>query len=540
MRNPDIRITLCLLLSAILLSLPWLVPHCGFFALVGFVPLLWADELAERNKTRRFWLLVYLCFILWNAATTWWVKNATLGGAVFAVLANALQMTLVWSVFRLFRKRAGGVLPYIFLAAFWITWENWYLQKAQISWPWLVLGNAFAQSTRSIQWYEFTGTLGGSLWVWVSNLSIYFLLKAVFGGKWKEMQGAGKACLVLWTAGVLALPYAASAHIYHYYKEKSEAEVPVLIGQPDFDPYHKFESMSQAEQTAELLTLYEETLQGDSTWKGILIAPETFTNDVILNNIASGETFRTFQDFLDRYPGANLLFGASSYRIYPSGPKPDILAREFGNGWIMNYNTAVMTDTSGRADTFHKSKLVVGTELTPYPKLFVPLDNMLGGVMGRCKGQERISCVRYMQGGTSAMIGVPICYESVYGEYCTGYVNMGAKALAVITNDAWWGDTPGYKQHLSYSRLRAIETRRDIARCANTGISAIIDQRGEIVSHTAWWRKECLAGRINLNSSKTFFVRHGDIAGRLCTLLTLLFALLWLCLIVSRRRIILK
>ena len=122
-------------------------------------------------------------------------------------------------------------------------------------------------------------------------------------------------------------------------------------------------------------------------------------------------------------------------------------------------------------------------------------------------------------------IGCAICYESVYGEFCTGYVKKGARALTIITNDAWWGDTPGYKQHLSYASLRAIETRRDIARCGNTGISAFINQRGDVVSQSDWWERETLEGMVYLNNEKTFFVQNGDIAGRAATLLFLLLLL---------------
>jgi apolipoprotein N-acyltransferase len=113
----------------------------------------------------------------------------------------------------------------------------------------------------------------------------------------------------------------------------------------------------------------------------------------------------------------------------------------------------------------------------------------------------------------------------VYGEYCTGYVRKGAQLLAVITNDAWWGNTPGYRQHLNYSRLRAIETRRWVARCANTGVSAIIDPRGNILQRTPWWEPALLEGTVGLSTDQTFFVRNGDIVGRISVFL---FALLLL------------
>jgi apolipoprotein N-acyltransferase len=163
--------------------------------------------------------------------------------------------------------------------------------------------------------------------------------------------------------------------------------------------------------------------------------------------------------------------------------------------------------------------------MTPYPKVFVPIDNLLGGLMGRNVGQKEVSLLNFSYGGKTVPTGCAICYESVYGEHCAEYVRKGAKLLTVITNDAWWGDTPGYRQHLSYSSLRAIETRRDIARCANTGISAIINQKGQILESSPWWETAVIRSKINLTDGETFFVRNGDIAGRICSFMFLLLLL---------------
>ena len=140
-------------------------------------------------------------------------------------------------------------------------------------------------------------------------------------------------------------------------------------------------------------------------------------------------------------------------------------------------------------------------------------------------GQPEVSNLVFRPGDGAVPVGCAVCYESVYGEHCAKYVRAGARLLTVITNDAWWGDTPGYRQHLNYARLRAIETRRDIARCGNTGISAYIDRKGRILSRTPWWEPAVLRGTVNLSDRVTFFVRSGDIVGRMCVFLTvLLFA----------------
>ena len=516
-----------LLAFSVLTSLPWLVPGTGFLALVSFVPLLYAERMASDAGVRRFFFWYFAAFILWNAFTTFWVCNATVGGGIFAVVANALQMSAVFALFRAGRRRLPGVLPYIFLAACWVAWERWYL-SAEISWPWLLLGNAFARTTSAVQWYCVTGTLGGSLWIWAVNLSLFGLGVSLGDGRFRKWNGKARFAAVFATALISAGPVLLSEAMYVSYREVSESEVDALVGQPNFDPYEKFESIPRAGQDAILIGQFRSGASGKAP--DIFVAPETFTSGVNLADIGSGVTYSAFRSFLDTLPNSTILFGASTYDIFNTASRPSILARPFMNGWYEGHNSAIAIDASGRTEVFHKSRLVVGTEKIPYPRVFVPLDERLGYVMGRCVGQDEIS-VLHLSDGTP--FGCAVCYESVYGEYCTGYVKKGAGFLSVITNDAWWGDTPGYRQHLSYSALRAIELRRDIVRCGNTGISAFINQRGDIVSRTSWWERQTLRGTVNTNSKRTFFVRYGDIAGRVCTLAFLL--LLALALVGVRR-----
>jgi apolipoprotein N-acyltransferase len=119
-----------------------------------------------------------------------------------------------------------------------------------------------------------------------------------------------------------------------------------------------------------------------------------------------------------------------------------------------------------------------------------------------------------------------VCYESVYGEFIAQFVQQGAQALFVITNDGWWDDTPGYKQHFDFSRLRALETRRSVARSANTGISGIINQRGEVEQFTKWDEQVAIKAKINLNDEQTVYVQYGDMIGRTAWFVTILVMIL--------------
>ncbi len=161
----------------------------------------------------------------------------------------------------------------------------------------------------------------------------------------------------------------------------------------------------------------------------------------------------------------------------------------------------------------------------PYPEQLRFLEKLvidLGGASGsRATQKERSVFI-----GGKAKVAPAICYESVFGDYMNEFVKKGANVIFILTNDGWWKDTPGYKQHLHYARLRAIENRRSIARSANTGISATINQRGDIMEHTEWWEAASLTTTINLNEKQTLYTRFGDVFYRVAGLMTIILILI--------------
>jgi len=515
-------------LSGVLMSLPFLVPHTGFISLFALVPLLFTERIASLQGLKHQWRWHYCTFVIWNALSTFWVCNATVAGGIFAILANAFQMSLTFGLFHLSRKHFGGALPYIFLAVAWTAWERFYF-SAEISWPWLTLGNAFARSAENVQWYEYTGSLGGSLWIWACNLALFGLMWSLAEGNWFiRLNNKAKATSLVAVAGIIIVPFIVSANIYNKVEDSADT-LEVVVPQPNFDPYQKFESLSRSTQDEILRQQIENALasrKADSTVRTplLVLSPETFTSFIKVNAYREHKTWSSFTNMLKNYPGVNMMLGATTVDFLFGKEAPSYTARKLGDDcWIECHNSALMIDGTERTEFFHKSRLVVGVEKTPYPAIFCKLDDLLGGVMGRDIGQDEVSVLHCCgTNGESIPIGSIICYESVYGEYCTEYVKKGAKALAIITNDAWWGNTPGYVQHLNYARLRAIETRRSIARCANTGISAFINSRGDIIQQTNWWEKDCIRGEVGLSDEMTFFVLNGDICGRVATFLFLL------------------
>ena len=522
-------LALLMVLFVALISLPYLVPHLGALSLVAFVPLLCAERIATMVGKKRFFWWYFAAFLAFNLATTWWVCKATVGGGLFASFYSALFMSAIFAVFRVARKRFSGIVPYIFLAASWIAWERFNLTHAQLSWPWLILGNAFGRSVSLVQWYEITGALGGSLWVWLSNIAVFSLLVSLSDGRWWRWNTKARVAAIVSTVLVTLGPAIASEIRFATYEERSDAgTLDVVLAQSNFDPWHKLHYTPQSEQNAQVIGLFEKHLHSRENSDSLLLMliPESFSSDIWLNDPEAAPTWRSFSALVASQANANLIFGASTHEAFRRASAPSPLARQMKDGtWYQSYNTAFITDGVTYSDHRNKCKLVVGAESTPYPKIFAPIDDMLGGLMGRCVPDRQARCFEIRGRGEDdrrLRTGVAICYESIYPELCKQYVDDGAQMLSVITNDGWWGDTPGYRQHFSYSRLRAIELRRDVARCANTGISGFINQRGDVVSQSGWWVPDVLESKVNLSSEKTFFATYGDIVGRVCTFVCLM------------------
>jgi apolipoprotein N-acyltransferase len=511
----DRRFFLLLLsvLSGLLLSLAW--PSRGFAPLlfIAFIPLLLVEDRISisNDKFSRFVLfgLTYLSLLVWNVLTTWWVCNASLFGGMAAIGCNTLLMSIVFILFHRTKKLLGRLAGYLSLVFYWIGFEYFHFDW-DLSWPWLTLGDGFAAYHKWIQWYEYTGILGGSAWILVVNILIFLLLKDHF-----EKTACNKIIRVIGIILLILAPISYSVGRYNSYVEKKDP-VPIVVVQPNIDPYNeKFSGLSSEEQLAKLLKLASSEVDSNTLY---VVAPETaLTEGIWEEELDRSQSVHMIKAFLAGYPKLNFVGGLSSNKMYHEGEKLSTSARKFkdANRWYDDYNTAMQIDPAGKIQLYHKSKLVPGVEKVPFPFIFKHFENLavdLGGTTGSLGIQKDRSVFCTLDG--KHKVGAVICYESIYGEFVGGYIKNNAQLIFIITNDGWWGDTPGYKQHVQYGRLRAIETRRSIARSANTGTSCFINQRGDILDPTQWWEPAVIKADINANDVITFYTKHGDYIGR--------------------------
>ncbi|WP_109300530.1 apolipoprotein N-acyltransferase [Aquimarina sp. AU474] len=499
------------ILSGLLLAVSW--PTYGFplFLFFGFVPLLVIEYNIRYKKRSKITIfgLAFLSFFIWNIITTWWIYNSSAFGMWVAEIVNTLMMTIVFWTYHVVAKKTNFTISTIFLACFWMSYEYLHLEW-QVSWPWLNLGNGFASFSSWIQWYEYTGTFGGTLWIWIVNIGIFKSVLLFIEHKDKTIlyrSAIRNGLLIL-------IPILISVIILKTYTEKGK-EIEVLLLQPNINPYTEKYNTSD-KRVGELLTTLTNSEITDNT--DFIIAPETvFADNNRLHQFSNSTAKKTAENILRIYPNAHFLSGISLIDVFndPSRIRPQTnIHRE--NLFYDDYNSAFFVRPNGTNELYHKSKLVVGVENFPYQSILKPIlgDVMidLGGTVAKKTTQENRE-VFFTQDSTG--VGTMICYESIYGEFTTGYVKNGADFLSIITNDAWWGNTQGHRQHLSFAKLRAIETRRSIARSANTGISAIINQTGTVVSSLGYEKQGVLKGTLKTNDKVTFYVKAGDYIARI-------------------------
>jgi apolipoprotein N-acyltransferase len=521
-----LKLTGLAILSGLLMGISW--PETGGIAplfFIALIPLLYLEHLVSQNpeklKSRHVFFNAYLAFLTFNVFTTWWIWNADPAGMIMAEVLYTLFMAIIFLWFHKIKKNIGEKKGYFALIALWIGFE-WLHYNWEFSHPWNTFGNTFANSTSLIQWYEYTGVLGGSLWILIINILLFKVFRNTLILK-EPLKNSVKQLSL--TGAILILPILFSVIIYSTYTEK-ENPIEVVIIQPNIDPYNeKFGGMSEEEQMVRILSLAREKITPNTKY---ILAPETAiprSSDeaLIENNYGIIE----IRKFLKEFPHVKFIIGITSrieYGIRDS--KPTSTARSFGTPtqYYDAYNTALLIDNSPIIQTYHKSKLVLGVEKLPYPKLLAPLESFainLGGTFGSLGTEKEAHNLI----DENLNIAPVICYESIYGDYVSSFAKKGAELIFILTNDGWWDDTPGYRQHLAYGRLRAIETRRSIARSANTGTSCFINQRGDVISPTEWWENDAIVNTINANNETTIYTAYGDILGRLSAAIAALMLL---------------
>ncbi|WP_238785401.1 apolipoprotein N-acyltransferase [Blattabacterium cuenoti] len=533
------QIFFCSFFSGILLGLGWPTYGNPFYLFIGFIPLLYVENYLfnyATNYSSKVFCFSFITFLIWNAIATSWLSNAKKPNGESAwlitylipIFLNSICMSSVFLLYSYIKKYFNDErICQLFLVCLWILFEKIHLEW-DLSWPWLNLGNGFANYIKYIQWYEYTGILGGTVWIWIVNIG---LLNSII----KFQYSRQKLCFynnISYNIYIIIFVIIISNYIYFNYdklhkKIQENKFINVLILQPNIDPYYKKYNISTNTLIAHLQKLINKKLINYNnnvyTNNLYIIAPETTLpgNDtkISIENLEKNHIIYYLKQYLHQNSYTSFITGIELYSIsdkkYRKSSNKFFLDKKRNQiKWIDIFNSAIyITSNSKKIQIHHKSKLVPAVETFPYKKFLFPilgkiLLNFGGTVLEHSIETNPISFFDKQSGIKIASI---ICYESVFGEYVSKFFKKtNSNLMVIITNDGWWGISQGYKQHLSYARLRAIENRKCIARSANTGVSCFINETGDIIDFLPYGKEGALLNKIQINNKKTFYIKYGD------------------------------
>ena len=528
------------LLSVLLLWLGWPAQGWPGLLFLAFTPLLALVEYIHaggyRKPTRRLSLRLYVGLLLWNILCTGWVAYATVLGMVAMVLINSLLMLLPWVLYSWMKKHNPRIALFTGLLA-WLTLEYLHFHW-EMAWPWLNLGFGFANHPGWVQWYDYTGVLGGSLWILVANAAFYYTFwryGAILKGQVRWLS------LIYTLLFVIGIPYGIS-RIRAKRLELTGTPTEVVLVQPNHDPYSNTlishpEVLGSKQQLAQFLDLTESVITPNTQ---LVLWPEGTLPGFFWETDTTSRILQTVRQWrYDHHPKLHLLLGGTSGTRLPEGTpsRPYTNTRENGDRYEV-HNSGLWFSPSESISYYHKSILVPGVEVLPFARVLQPilgpLMEALGGTSGGYAPQADRT-VFYLN--DSLGIAPSICYEALFGEHTAAHVKNGAQAVALITNDAWWDESAGYQQHMAYARLLAISLRKPVLRAANTGVSAFIMPDGTVHQATGFYEEAAIREMVEFNDRLTPYAKTGDSLGRIAYgLLIFLVGSAWVQRFIKRKK----
>jgi len=491
------------LISALFFTLAW--PSFGFapFIFIAFVPLLWILENQNHKNSTPIFYPIFWTFLLWNIGTTWWICKYNLIGGSLVITLNALCMSGVIAFFGyLKQKKIIGNNAVLVFVSFWLSWE-WIHQHWDLSWPWLNLGNVFATMPKFIQWYQFTGVFGGSLWVLLINFLLFKILSLLL----KKEITRSFYLLTAITSLIVLFPISYS-FIQYGEKNVGKNKVNILIIQQNTNPATEQNLAHAAQIATKINHLVNEAI--DSTIDLVVIPESALVKPICEDSIPYDFAVAMLINIQHRYPNSNILVGATLFKTETKLPKIH-----------KKHNAALFINNSSEINVYSKSRLVPGVETYPFEWFSATIIKKLLGDHFDPKFENNNSPKNLLLQNKKILFAPIICYESIYGGQIAKQVKNGAQFLTMITNDGWWDKSDGYRQHLAYAQLRAIETQQPVVRAANTGISAIIEANGSIVAQTSWNTTSVIRGNITPKNKQTFYVKNGDYILRIANFVSL-------------------
>lgn len=487
--------------------------------IIGIAMVFW--KIINAQSLKEVFVNTYFTFFFLQLVDLSWISLSGMRenadrflviGGLLVILIYPLYFVLPALFFYFIYKGSGRKkITYFVFPFIWVLFE--YCQtQTEISFPWLLVGNAFTTAVKKIQFIEFTGVFGISLWaVFVSILlcMVYEFLSDV-------AKSLGKP--KLWKTRLLLLAlvlFYILPNIYPHYEadRTNRNKISVAVIQPNINPWEKWTGKQSVLVDTYLSYIRSIVEKHDSL--DLIVMPETAL-PFYFSDIYYEEFYWKFKNLIDSI-NIPLLIGTPDYIEYSDVAKirKDSKKLKNHNTYYDTFNSAILIEpgkTKEDYQRYNKIKLVIGSERMPYQEHLPFLKDLIRWSVGIGSFQTGIDTTVFKMHlnnkATDISFNVAICYESIYPDFFSDFIDKGAEFSVVITNDGWWGKLFGTYQHNQYAVLRAIENRRYIVRCANTGISCVINPDGVLSSTTDINKEAIFISEVYPLTEKTFFTTH--------------------------------
>ena len=471
--NPFIQV----IISGFISGLAFHPLELGFLTWGSFVPVIHVFNISHFKKNIIYGYIFGLSF---NLTAFYWI-GANSGADVLTVFgslfAAVFYLASFWAgagfLFSLISKGDQRILGNIFFP-FIIVIIEYVRSFGPLGFPWSNLALSQSKYIYFIQFIEVTGTYGVSFIIIGFNMILYYVTQK----KISLFKGLSFISFILIGLSIVGMGRVMSL-------PKSNQNITVAIVQPNINPNTKWQN--KKEIIAFMDSLHQESIKFNPD---LIVFPETALPSYLVRD---NRTRSVLQRTVNR-SSIPLLTGT----IHTS----------FENNKRYYYNSSMFIIPHKKYELYSKIHLVPFAEYDLLPSIFHPLTKLNINIdRGNFKSGNNYKIFKY----ENLLFSNLICYESSIPNISRAFVSRGAEFIVIQANDGWLGSSFGPYQHFELARLRAIENRIPVVRCANTGISGIINLDGSVKTKVRLNEEKIVFASLSTNKNGSFYTNYGDI-----------------------------
>jgi apolipoprotein N-acyltransferase len=490
------------ILSGIILLLSWISPQLFFLLFIAFIPLFYIFDKKVSLCRNLFlqWVLVYLAMFLWNLDNAWIMQVDKTGGLI-VLFIHPVLLSLPF-ILLIAARNKSFLLQFSLFISSWLFFE-WLLQQWELAFPLLNLGLGLGSTPRLIQWYEFTGAEGGSLWILLVNIAIYAIVNSILASEVKFIYSLVLSSLL---AIVLSIPIWISVHIFRNYDEQGPS-----IEVAGLDTHLNCLTVKYSSGNDRLLDSYLRITREAVTRNTVCVVwPETaLPEPIYISNLNKNQIIKRIRDSLHEYTSLKIISGIvlrEQVTDLPNGR--DIRFDTLTGCAFREYNAAIQIEPSSpEIEVKTKERCVPATERVPYPKVLSFLSKYVKSLAGYSFSTSDLYGQTLFGSSGKLCIRPLLCYETAFPDVINDSLQRNT-IFCLLMNEGWYHNLKVSERFMNISIIRAIENRRSIIRSSNQGISGTVNQKGVSSVFQGAFGTHVFRANLNANANTTFYCKY--------------------------------